>query len=461
MFRPALFATIAWYKGHLAKIIDISPDEFVPRLLSRGRELRLCLLDSCNAKHPGSQRLIAGIDPIQTLEFRGTNPEKTLYDLDEILSGDKAAVFTLSYDFGKNLQGIGSDRALTEPDLFVSEFDSFLVHDYRSGVTTLHGNEKRLDTFTEILRDEYKSRGENVHTRAKVSSSFSRRRYLETIEAIKERIRRGDTYQTNLTQKLTAQLYKSVSPATIFETIRKNHPAPFAAFIERPQSTVISASPERFFRVENNIVEASPIKGTRPRGRDEIEDGKLRDELLTSEKDRAENTMIVDLLRNDLGRVCEYGTVEVTSLCELQTLPTVFHLVSTIKGKLRDEAKSSDIIRALFPCGSITGAPKISTMRIIDELETTPRGLSMGAIGLYIPGNNFGLSTVLDLSVAIRTMVVQAQEASFSVGGGITIESDPQKEYEESWSKAAALLDALGAERPADTFSRTTRNFWH
>ena len=156
--------------------------------------------------------------------------------------------------------------------------------------------------------------------------------------------------------------------------------------------------------------------------------------------------MIVDLLRNDLGRVCEYGSVRVDKLCELEVHPTLFHLVSTVSGELRHDATFSDIIRALFPCGSITGAPKISTMGIIDDLEPTPRGLSMGAIGYSIPENFDGLEPVIDLSVAIRTMVFRNGTATFNVGGGITIDSDPELEYEESLLKAKALLSALNAQ---------------
>ncbi|MGH9949232.1 MAG: chorismate-binding protein, partial [Pyrinomonadaceae bacterium] len=175
------------------------------------------------------------------------------------------------------------------------------------------------------------------------------------------------------------------------------------------------------------------------------EDDRLRFELAASEKDRAENTMIVDLLRNDLGRVCEYGSVAVEKLCEIEEHPTLFHLVSTIVGEVQTDTKFIDVLRALFPSGSITGAPKIRTMEIIDELETSPRGLSMGAIGYYIPESGFaGLDPGFDLSVAIRTMVIRGRKAVFNVGGGITIDSDPAAEYEESMTKAKALFAALG-----------------
>lgn len=154
--------------------------------------------------------------------------------------------------------------------------------------------------------------------------------------------------------------------------------------------------------------------------------------------------MIVDLLRNDLGRVCEFGSVNVEKLCDLEEHPTLFHLVSTINGELRDDVKFSDILRAVFPCGSITGAPKISTMKIIDEIETADRGLSMGAIGYYLPTTWHSSLATCDLSVAIRTMVVRDNVATFNVGGGITIDSDPEKEFDETLLKAKALLNALG-----------------
>ncbi|MGI8556035.1 MAG: anthranilate synthase component I family protein, partial [Pyrinomonadaceae bacterium] len=263
---------------------------------------------------------------------------------------------------------------------------------------------------------------------------------------------------------------------------------PFAAFLRRETDVVISASPERFFQVQSpefgvrnsefriqnqRIISVSPIKGTRRRGKNAAEDLRLREELLSSEKDRAENIMIVDLLRNDIGRICKYGSVAVEKLCDLETHPTLFHLVSTVRGELRDDAKFSEILKAVFPCGSITGAPKIRTMQIIDELETAPRGLSMGAIGCSqsskfkvnsskfgVQSSEFGVQSFgsqthhspltthhyTDLSVAIRTMVVRGNEAIFNVGGGIVIDSVPEEEYAETLTKAQALLAALNAE---------------
>jgi para-aminobenzoate synthetase component 1 len=194
-------------------------------------------------------------------------------------------------------------------------------------------------------------------------------------------------------------------------------------------------------------IRASPIKGTRPRGADLLSDNRLRAELLTSQKDRAENTMIVDLMRNDLGRVCEFGSVKVDELCRLDAHPTLFHLVSDVSGKLKDTIRYSDVLKAVFPCGSITGAPKIRTMEIIDRIETEARGLSMGAIGCRIASGHSQHGEIFEMSVAIRTMVIRDGESCFNVGGGITIDSDPESEYDESMLKALALLSSLSAQR--------------
>jgi aminodeoxychorismate synthase component I len=277
-----------------------------------------------------------------------------------------------------------------------------------------------------------------------VESNFTRDEYLAKVHLIKEHIAAGNIYQANLTQQLTCSLTAESRPEDVFLRLRRDYPAPFAAFLRRREDVVISASPERFLRVgavdEARHVEAWPIKGTRPRGRTADEDAGLRAELLASEKDRAENVMIVDLLRNDLGRVCRYGSVEVVELCALEEHPTLFHLVSKVRGVLRAEVTAGALLRAAFPCGSITGAPKIRAMEIIAEVETRPRGLSMGAIGY------FSFTGALDLNVAIRTMTLSGRAAVFNVGGGIVADSCPSLEYEESLIKARALLCALGIE---------------
>lgn len=429
--------------------IDITADELVRALLRLAERETVCILDSCGVGHLGSHLLIAGIEPVSVNEISEKDTKKTLSFLDRALSEkNTASIFTISYDYGKKLQNIGSEKfGGPEPDVFLARFDSLIIHDYNSGITRIVGDARRTASVRSKFADcngEFKT--EFLPADIAVHSNFSRAEYLSAIETIKERIRQGDTYQTNLTQQLSAELPAGHWPEIIFHRLRRDHPAPFAAFIKRLDSTVISVSPERFFHLdaEGRKISTSPIKGTRPRGETAAEDEALRRALVESEKDRAENTMIVDLLRNDLGRICEYGSIHVEKLCELEEHPTLFHLVSTISGNLRNNIEFSEILKAVFPCGSITGAPKISTMDIIDGAETVNRGLSMGAIGYYIPEGIFGRQGSIDLSVAIRTMVVRNQIATFNVGGGVVIDSDPASEYEETLTKAKSLLTAIG-----------------
>lgn len=445
--------------------LDITADHLVFALMHLAASETVCILDSCGVNYLGSHLLIAGIEPVEILEISNEDPELTLRILDEKLSGETASIFTMSYDLGRKLLGIGNShdsREIIEPDAFVACFDVLIIHDYDTGKTELRGNTAKFGSIREKLVSQISILKSQISdSPTVVTSNFTKPEYLAAINSIKERIRTGDTYQTNLTQQLTAQLPEVLTPEIIFQRIRRDHPAPFSAYIKRLDSTVVSASPERFFQIGRSTtgskcvdvrhISTSPIKGTRPRGTTKTEDDALKHELLHSQKDLAENTMIVDLLRNDLGRVCEYGSVNVEKLCDLEEHPTLFHLVSTISGQLRENTKPSDILKALFPCGSITGAPKISTMKIIDEIEPSKRGLSMGAIGYYIPNGfanpNFPLSTLhspLGLSVAIRTMVIRDQTATFNVGGGIVIDSDPESEYAETLTKAKAILDAIG-----------------
>ena len=428
------------------KTIDATANGLVGSLLALPPGRGVSILDSCGVGHLGSHLLIAGIDPVASFSLAGESASRSLGEFQRLLEKELAAIFTISYDFGRKFENGSSESlpAVVEPDICISLFDSLMVHDYDAGETVLIGNQSKFDSkiLNSKLRIEELEGGTYIVDR---TVNFGRDEYIEAVEKIKEHIRNGDTYQTNLTQKFRIALSDDVSPQSVFWRLRRDNPAPFAAYLDRDDSSVISSSPERFFRVSNRKIAASPIKGTRPRSSNPRVDAQLRNELLNSAKDRAENIMIVDLVRNDLGRVCEFGSVGVVNLCELEEHPTLFHLVSTVEGTLRTGVKFADIVRALFPCGSITGAPKIRTMEIIDQLERSPRGLSMGAIGYYIPPAGFeGLTPGFDLSVAIRTMVIRYGITEFNVGGGITIDSDPTAEYEEALLKAKALLSALG-----------------
>ena len=426
--------------------IDVTADALVGALMRISETEPVFVLDSCGVGHLGSHLLIAGVRPTETIELTSDDVGEVMHLLDEKLAGDLAGIFTLSYDLGAKLQRIPQAAGNSaEPDLFLALFETLIVHDYESGRTFFIGDETRFDAIPRLDVQP----GVSVEPRRRIhsgisGSNFSREEYIAAVEKIRAYIRRGDTYQTNLTQQLTAS--SAFTSEEIFLRLRKDHPAPFAAFLKRKSSTVVSASPERFFCLDRaGTIKASPIKGTRRRGESPEEDARLRSELVSSEKDRAENTMIVDLVRNDLGRVCEFGSVAVEKLCDVEEHPTLFHLVSTVRGELRRGTKFSEILRAAFPCGSITGAPKIRTMQIIEEIEKNKRGLSMGAIGVYIPPNwDIEVETVYDLSVAIRTMVIRDGVVTFSVGGGIVIDSIPADEYAESLLKAAALLASLG-----------------
>ena len=259
--------------------------------------------------------------------------------------------------------------------------------------------------------------------------------YEDAIDKILDFIARGDVYQANYTQRFERAL--PCSPTQLYEKLRARNPAPFAAFLEFDDFSVVSNSPEKFLSLQDRVLEAQPIKGTIARGRDEAEDDELKLQLRHSAKDQAENVMIVDLLRNDLGRVCEFGSVHVPALFEVQTFANLHHLVSTVRGTLRPNCDAIDAIRAAFPCGSITGAPKIRAMQVLDELETKPRGVAMGAIGLLRFNGD------MELNVAIRTVTCVNNKAYFHVGGGIVADSVAIDEYEEMQLKASAIENAL------------------
>ncbi len=274
------------------------------------------------------------------------------------------------------------------------------------------------------------------NTEAVLRSNFTQEDYIKAVEKAREYIIAGDIFQVNISQRFDTEL--TVPPYELYKRLRQINPAPFAAYFNFDDIIVVSASPERFLRVSGDQVETRPIKGTRPRGKDAEQDSKLARELLDSIKDRAENVMIVDLERNDLGRVCRYGSVKVTELAILETFPTVFHLTSTVIGQLKPGISRIDLLKAAFPGGSITGAPKVRAMEIIDELEPTRRSVYTGAIG-YLSFNN-----TLDLNIGIRTFLIKGNKAYFQAGGGIVYDSEPPAEYQETLDKAKALIQALG-----------------
>jgi para-aminobenzoate synthetase component I len=361
------------------------------------------------------------------------------------------AVGFLSYELCTRLEKLPRAHPDDLPDIADCEFalyDALIAHEHATGRTWLVANPVATTpapTLLARLRTTLNPAAKPVcHsisdkpselTAVKPTANFNSADYSAAIGRIKSYIASGDVYQVNLTQRFTTPL--PCPPYALYQRLRENSPAPFAAYLSFGPVQIISSSPERFLTLRNGRVETRPIKGTRPRSADPATDARLAAELLASEKDRAELLMIVDLERNDLGRVCEFGSVRVEKLWHLESHPTVHHLVSTVSGQLRPGLDAIDCVRATFPGGSITGAPKIRAMEIIDELEPHRRHIYTGAIG-YI-----GFDGNADLNIAIRTITCVNGQAYYHVGGGIVWDSEPAAEYQETLDKGRAMHDAL------------------
>jgi para-aminobenzoate synthetase component 1 len=360
------------------------------------------------------------------------------------------AVGFFSYDLGRYLERIpsSSEDDLQTPDYCLAFYDVIAAFDHRENATYIISNglpakgeqaiaraRDRMDELEIMLRAP-KSRAAVTPANGIPEGHFTREEYMDAVQKVVDYIYAGDIFQANLSQRFSVA-YKG-DPWALFCRLHTINPAPFAAYLNFGDFKVISASPERFLKVVGPTVETRPIKGTRPRGETPLQDQQLREELWNSEKDRAELMMIVDLERNDLGRVCKVGSVRVPELLRLEEYATVFHLVSTVVGELPGDKDFIDLLAAAFPGGSITGAPKIRAMEIIEELEPVRRGIYTGSIG-YL-----GFDGRADLNIVIRTIIAKGDRLYYQVGGGITADSNPLAEYEETLHKARALMNALG-----------------
>ena len=353
-----------------------------------------------------------------------------------------------SYDLKQHVERLPVTAVddLGFPDLALGFYDTVLAYDQLQGraflcALPLPGRppaEQRVEALAARLRSAPEPPAPELAgpVAANLRGNFGREEYVAAISRVKDYIAAGDIFQVNLSQRFSADLH--TDPWALYRRLRTINPAPFAGLLLFRDGVVASASPERFLRVRGRWVETRPIKGTRPRGTTPEEDDRLARELLASEKDRAELVMIVDLERNDLGRVCSYGTVRVPELVRLESYATVHHLVSTVIGRLHDTRDTTDLLRATFPGGSITGAPKVRSMEIIDELEPTQRAVYTGSIGWI------GFDGEMDLNIVIRTYLVRDGMVHWQVGGGIVADSDPEAEYQETLDKARALRAALG-----------------
>ena len=348
----------------------------------------------------------------------------------------------LSYDFGRHLENLPS-RALDDlhlPDARFGLYDWALISDHQQATSQLVFHPTLADSerqrLIQLFSQPAVAVGEPFRLQAPMQADLSAEQYCQAIERIQQYIQAGDCYQVNFSQRFRAPCQGD--PWTAYCALRLACPTPFSGFQSLPDGgAVLSLSPERFVKVTERLVETRPIKGTRPRGLTPGEDAANAAELLASPKDRAENLMIVDLLRNDLGRTCRTGSVRVPELFSLESYPNVHHLVSSVTGELAADRDALDLIAGSFPGGSITGAPKIRSMQIIDELEPTRRGLYCGSL-LYLD-----VRGEMDSSIAIRSLLVKDGQVCCWGGGGIVADSEWQAEYQESITKVKVLLDTL------------------
>ncbi len=433
--------------------------------------------DSADASHQNSQYSYIAYHPLETIEYKDgkvsiTNQQQQLSFIgdpfkviDERLNnyrhnfnghpklppfqGGLAGYF--GYDLARAIEALPmhaqSDPDM--PDMAVGIYDRVYVYDHHKEKATLmiHAkNEQEAKTKLQHFKSLTLSEGENDdHTDSNATlstaldwhSSHTKESYTKDIEEIIKYIYAGDIFQANMSQRFHADLPEGFDPFSHYRHLRQVNAAPFSGYMNFGDVQISSSSPERFLSLQNNEIETKPIKGTRPRSKDIAIDQKNRDALTASEKDRAENAMIVDLMRNDLSKVCADYSVTVPALCDIESFATVHHLVSTINGRLRADKTAVDLLRGCFPGGSITGAPKVRAMEIIEEREPQRRGPYCGSMG-YIDFNGN-----MDTNIVIRTLIYSKNQVSFNVGGGIVADSVPEAEYQETLDKAAALFSSF------------------
>ncbi|ODB97759.1 aminodeoxychorismate synthase component I [Candidatus Thiodiazotropha endoloripes] len=400
-------------------------------LITRGEHTRI-------VPSGGSMRLSTE-DPFQLLSDSLGPIQQSVEDL-PFCGG---AIGYFGYDLARRLESLPSLAEDVDqlPQMAVGIYDWSLVVDHQQQCSWLVGqNPARLERFRRMLLSvaENSSKPANLspyRVVGSICSNMNREEYLASLARIKKYIQDGDCYQVNFAQRFSVTAKGDTWQA--YKGLRQLNAAPFAAYLSTPDCQIMSSSPERFLELRNGLVETKPIKGTAPRGEDSIEDMMLAEMLKNSSKDQAENLMIVDLLRNDLGKVCATGTVTVPELFKLESFARVHHLVSKVCGELAAGENALSLLRACFPGGSITGAPKLRAMEIIEELEPHRRGIYCGSIG-YV-----SFDGDMDTNIAIRTMVHAQGITRLWAGGGIVADSDPEAEYRETYHKASALFDLL------------------
>ena len=375
-----------------------------------------------------------------------------------------------SYDICNNLDNVSlQDNGKDYPRIAINFYNVVIAFDHRQKKAWIIANgyseadagyseviaEKRLKQVENDLQLNFPVKSNHTYSnecKIVVKANYSQEEYCQMVEKAIEYIRAGDIFEVNLSQQFRAELPNDITALELYKKLRNINPAPFAAYLNFDGFSIASASPERFIKLTDNCVETRPIKGTRARGSNPLEDNRLADELVNSEKDRAENIMIVDLMRNDISRVCEDNSVIVTQLCGLESFKSVHHLVSVVQGKLKVGQHALDLLEATLPGGSITGAPKIRAMQIIAELERNDRGPYCGSIG-FISFNG-----EMDTSIVIRTMVIKNQVVTYQAGGAIVLDSVPLEEYKETLAKSHALTKTLYSFFSDNTIKREACN---
>ncbi len=423
------------------------------------------LLDSTRAPSDDARYDIAAADPLLTLTTWGdtttlqhrdghthTSTDDPFLLLQSALQNYPKQIPTtlpfcggalgyFAYDLGRRLEDLPSTALDAEniPDMVIGIYDWALITDHQQQRCWLASygldpsTHSQWDMLIDILHTPTIRKPSKFHVNNPLRCNLDREQYQLAFNKIQHYIHEGDSYQVNLAKRF--EVDADGDPWAAYLRLRKQNPAPFSAYCEFPDVTLLSASPERLLQVSDKHIETKPIKGTRPRDlNDPIRDKALADELQASLKDRAENLMIVDLLRNDLGKVCQPGSIRVPEPFALESFATVHHLVSTITGTLADDHDAVSLLRACFPGGSITGAPKLRAMEIIEELEPHRRGIYCGSIG-YI-----GFDGNMDTNITIRTLVYSDNKLRFYAGGGIVSDSEADAEFQEIHDKAAALL---------------------
>ncbi|MCH6255260.1 aminodeoxychorismate synthase component I [Puniceicoccaceae bacterium K14] len=386
----------------------------------------------------GLKREVKG-DPFLILK-----EESVSYEESSALPFVGGAIGYIGYDVARYYEKIPnrSEKLKSGYEMRFRYYDAGLCFDHRSDKLYAFASE-RVPNANELLAKQVKLAEEaasmagdsDPYGVGPLKSNFTVEGYVTAVDEIRECIRRGEVYQVNLSQRFSASFRGDV--AALYHNLRKLSPAPYGAYLDFGDEVILSNSPEQFLQSKGTELVTRPIKGTRPRGGDNAEDEQMKQSLINSQKDRSELLMIVDLERNDMGRVCSAGSVQVKDLFAIEAYSNVFHQTAKIEGKLAGENTALDGIKALFPGGSITGAPKIKAMEVIDYLEPVRRGVYTGSIGFI--GNN----GELDFNIAIRTLRVSDGELQFNVGGGIVWDSDAKSEYEETLAKGRSMMKAL------------------